>query len=185
MFKINHGVNMRIQIIGHSGSGKSTLAKEIANEFSLPILYLDTVKYYGDFKERSKDEQVQIVSSFLNEHQDWVIDGSYLSLCKERFSLCDVIIYLNYNRFYCYRMCKKRIKSGKRRESFPCPDRLDKEFKQWILFKGRTRKRKKQLMDTFNHANGKHYYFKNRRKLEKSREELFHFIKGLTRYEKE
>ncbi len=35
----------KIQIIGFAGSGKSTLASKLAERFSLPVLYLDTVSW--------------------------------------------------------------------------------------------------------------------------------------------
>lgn len=174
---------MRIQIIGHSGSGKSTLAKEIAEQFSLPIIYLDNVKYYGDFKERSLEEQQKIVQTFLKENNQWVIDGNYKDVCIERFSLAEIIIYLDYPRFYCYSMCKNRAKKGIKRESFPCLDRFNWEFKKWILFKGRTRKRKKMLKGLFYLCKGKHFYYKNRKELEKDRERLLKTIAGLQKDE--
>ena len=45
---------MKIAIIGYSGSGKSTLAKKISEKYNYPLLYLDTVNFEANWKERNK-----------------------------------------------------------------------------------------------------------------------------------
>ena len=68
----------KIQIIGFSGSGKSTLAGILAERLSLPVLYLDTVYWLPGWKERSREEQSEILGKFLADHpHGWVIDGNY------------------------------------------------------------------------------------------------------------
>ena len=69
--------NLKIQIIGYSGSGKSTLAKKLGIHFDIPYLHLDNVQFYGDWEERSKEEQNKIVDEFLENNDSWVIDGNY------------------------------------------------------------------------------------------------------------
>ena len=112
---------MKIQIIGYSGSGKSTLAKTLANHYNLPLLYLDAVNFYDNWQERTFEEKNAIVEKFLNDNPDgWVIDGNYSNIGKRRFEESDITIFLNYNRFYCYKMAKQRFKENqnKKRESF-------------------------------------------------------------------
>ena len=154
---------MRIQIMGYSGSGKSTLAIKLANHFGLTCLHLDNVQFYGDWQERDKKEQQEIVQRFLEEHEDWVIDGNYLDLAPERFSSSDITIFLAYNRFYCYRKCLDRYRKnrGQARLSCPCIEKFDSEFRRWLLFKGRTKARTKKLLDKFNQCPGSKYIFKN------------------------
>jgi len=160
---------MRIQIMGYSGSGKSTLAIKLANHFGLKCLHLDNVQFYGDWQERDKQEQQNIVKRFLDEHEDWVIDGNYLDIAPERFSLSDITIFLGYNRFYCYRMCLARYHKnrGQARLSCPCIEKFDSEFRQWLLIKGRTKARRIKLFERFNQCPGTKYYFKNVRELRK------------------
>ena len=45
---------MRIAIIGYSGSGKSTLAAFLGSRFGIPVLYLDTVQFEANWKERKR-----------------------------------------------------------------------------------------------------------------------------------
>ena len=165
---------MKIQIIGYSGSGKSTLAKKLSEFYNIPRLYLDTLKYYGNWEERSREDIRKDLQFFLDNNDSWIIDGNYSSVCPSRFEESDITIYLNYNRFFCYRMCKKRYKMYKDvpRESCNCKEKLDKQFKRWILWEGRTNKVKKKHLDNLNKTKGQKLIFKNRRELNKWLEEI-------------
>ena len=72
---------MKIQIIGYSGSGKSTLARELGKIYNIPVLHLDSTKFYGDWQERTVEEQTKIVQKFMDENDSWIIDGSYGKIC--------------------------------------------------------------------------------------------------------
>ena len=72
---------MRIQIIGYSGSGKSTLARRLGELYGLPVLHLDAVQFYGNWNERSLEEQNALVQKFLEKNEGWVIDGNYARVC--------------------------------------------------------------------------------------------------------
>lgn len=165
---------MKIQIIGYSGSGKSFLAKKLSNHYNIPCLHLDNIQFFGNWEERSLEEQNRIVDKFLSENDNWVIDGNYSKVSPIRFEISDITIFLNYNRFYCYKMCKKRYKEYKDRprESCPCPEKLNKEFKTWILFGGRTKKRKQRHFNNLNKTSGKKLIFKNLKELNKWLESL-------------
>lgn len=158
---------MKIQIIGYSGSGKSTLAKILGEYYNLPILYLDNVHFYGNWQERSVEEQNEIVQEFLRANDSWVIDGNYQSVAPERFTLCDTIIFLDYNRLFCYRSAKKRYKEfkGRKRESCQCVEKFDSEFRRWILKKGRTKKQRDKHERHMNLCLHEKLRFKNRRAL--------------------
>lgn len=159
---------MKIQIIGYSGSGKSTLAKTLANHYNLPYLYLDTVKFHGQWSERTTEEQIEIVRDFLNKNQDgWVIDGNYSNIASDRFEICDKLIFLNYNRIFCFLEAYKRYRKYKNkiRESFSCTEKFDGEFMWWLIYEGRTRKRKKMHQANLNKCNGEKFIFKTRKQL--------------------
>lgn len=160
---------MKIQIIGYSGSGKSTLAKILGEHLNIKYLHLDNTHFYGDWKERSVEEQTQIVDKFLNENDDWVIDGNYSKVSPKRFYESDITIFLNFNRFYCYKMAKRRYKEykGKTRESIPCEEKFDSKFKKWILFLGRTKDRRKKHLENLNKTSKEKLIFKNRKALYK------------------
>jgi len=158
---------MKIQIIGYSGAGKSTLAKALGEIYNVPVLHLDNVQFYGDWQEKSKQEQNEIVNKFLDENDGWVIDGNYTEVAPRRFEISDITIYLNFNRFFCYRSCKRRYKQHRfiPRESCPCPDKFDKSFRRWILIDGRTKKRKQKNMNNLNKTKGEKLIFTNRKQV--------------------
>ncbi len=165
---------MRIQIIGYSGSGKSTLAKKLSEIYQIPVLHLDNVHFYGNWEERSKEEQNQIVDDFLEKNNSWVIDGNYSAISPQRFEIADMIIFLNFNRFICYKSAKNRYKKykGTARESCPCEEKFDFAFKKWILWEGRTRERKKKHLKNLSHCHGQKYIFKNRKQVNQFLEQL-------------
>ena len=53
------------------------------------------------------------------------------------------------------------------RESCPCKEKFDSEFKKWILLTGRTKKRRSKHIENLNKTNGEKLIFKNRKQLEK------------------
>lgn len=160
---------MRILIIGYSGSGKSTLAKKLGEIYNINVLHLDNAAFNEDFTNKKDEEITKIVQEFLDSNDSWVIDGNYTRICKERFEIADKIIYLNFNRVFCYFSALNRyIKNrGKIRDSFPCKERFGLEFQWWILYKGRTKDKRKRHMFNLNRVNGEKIIFKNRRQVNK------------------
>lgn len=161
---------MKICIIGYSGAGKSTLADILGKKYSLPVLHMDATFWYGDWQCRTREEQTQIVENFLNDNPDgWIIDGNYAKICLERFSQCDAVYFLNYNRLVCLKQAIKRYKKYKGcvRPDCPCLEKLDAEFIFWLLIKDRTRKRRQIFKRLLSLSAGQKYIFKNRSQLEK------------------
>lgn len=165
---------MKIEVIGYSGSGKSTLAKKLGELYGIPVLHMDNTKFYGNWEERTEEEQTAMVQKFLDENESWVIDGNYTKICTQRFEQTDMTIYLNFNRFSCYFAALKRAKKHKHvhRESCPCNDKFDLSFQKWILFGSRTKERRKKHMDNLNRTKGKKVILKNRKQVNKFLEEL-------------
>lgn len=159
---------MKICVIGYSGAGKSTLAKILGEKFNLPVLHLDATFWYGDWQNRTREQQSEIVGDFMLKNSDgWIIDGNYLRICPQRFTECGVMCFLNYNRFVCFKQARNRYKKfkGKARGDCPCAEKFDLEFALWILFKGRTIKHKKNFKSLLANCRGKTFVFKNRRAL--------------------
>lgn len=138
---------MKIAILGYSGSGKSTLAGQLARYYGVPVLYLDTVQFLPGWKERSPEEGRAAVAAFLRDSDAWVIDGNYGKFMKEeRLRQADRILILLFPRALClYRVLKRYFRCrGKTRASMAegCPEKIDAEFVRWVLYEGRTRKRR-------------------------------------------
>lgn len=160
---------MRILIIGYSGSGKSTLAKKLGKIYNINVLHLDNAAFNEDFTQRNDEEMTHIVQEFLDSNDSWVIDGNYTRICKDRFEIADKIIYLNFNRIFCYFSALNRYieNRGKIRDSFPCKERFGLEFQWWILYKGRTKDKRKRHMFNLIRVNGEKIIFKNRQQVNK------------------
>ena len=75
---------MKIAILGLSGSGKSTLAKQLGSFYHAPVLHLDAVHFLPGWVERVPGEEEQLVTSFLDAHSSWVMDGNYTKTCYAR-----------------------------------------------------------------------------------------------------
>ena len=161
---------MKIGVMGYSGAGKSTLADLLGENYSLPVLHLDATFWFGDWQHRTREEQSAIVRKFMADNADgWVIDGNYQKICLERFSECDTVYFLNYNRLFCLTQAIKRYKKykGCTRPDCPCPEKFDLEFLCWILFKCRTRKRRRNYKEILAMSQGNKFIFKKRKQLKK------------------
>lgn len=134
-------------MIGYSGSGKSTLAQWLSKTLGCPVMHLDQVQFQPGWKERETEEARKMVRKFMNQN-DWIIDGNYSKFYYERrMKDADLIIFMNFSRFSCMARALKRLwrYRGKVRESAApgCVEKMDAEFIKWILWDGRTKKRKR------------------------------------------
>lgn len=133
---------MKVALIGYSGSGKSTLAKIISERYSLPLQHLDKVHWLPGWEEREFEDEYRIAKEFLDNNDSWVIDGNYTRLERNRrLEEADWIIFMNFNRFDCLCRILKRHKTYKKvqRDSITegCPERLNLDYLEWAIFKGR------------------------------------------------
>lgn len=159
---------MKIVITGFSGAGKSTLAKNLGKHYNIPVLHLDAYHFKENWQERDKTEFEQIVQDFMKNNESWIIDGNYRRIATNRFEACDQLFLLYYNRFFCLKSVIKRYKhyKGKTRPDIAdgCEEKIDREFLFWVLCKGRTKQRRKQLINRAkSHKCG--LIFKNRKQL--------------------
>lgn len=162
-------MHMKIQIIGYSGSGKSTLARKLGEIAHLPVLHLDSTHFYGDWQERTAEEQTEIVRAFLDANDGWVIDGNYTSVATERFAMTDVTIFLDFGRWRCFWAAYRRSVKyrNKRRPDLPCSEKFDRSFRRWILIDSRTKAFRQKILGNLNATPGEKVVLKNRRQVER------------------
>lgn len=163
---------MKIAIIGFSGSGKSTLAQTLGDHYHADVLHLDSVHFLPDWVERSKDEEKAIVEDFLNSHDSWIIDGTYTNLSfSRRMEEADQIIMMLFNRFDCLGRVTKRYRKfrNSRRPDMAegCDEKLDLEFVCWVLWKGRSKAKRKKYKELKEKYPGKAVILKNQKQLDK------------------
>lgn len=137
---------MKIAVIGYSGSGKSTLAAALGKQLSIPVLHLDAINFEAGWVERNQEEAKALIADFL-QHESWIIDGNYGELYfNERLTDADRIILFQFSRVRCLIRVLRRYQmyKGQTRPDLAenCPEKIDAEFLFWVLFKGRSRRRR-------------------------------------------
>ena len=160
---------MKIQIIGYSGSGKSTLARQLGEIAGIPVLHLDSTHFYGDWQERTAEEQAAIVREFISANDSWVMDGNYTSVATERFAMTDVTIFLDFNRWFCFFSAYRRSRKYRNvaRPDLGMPEKFDRSFRRWVLIDGRTKERRQKHLANLNATSGQKVVLKNRRQVRK------------------
>ncbi|QQO08574.1 hypothetical protein [Breznakiella homolactica] len=162
---------MKIAILGFSGSGKSTLAKHLGLSLGIPVLYLDTVQFGPGWAERDRTKALGIVAGFMLG-DSWIIEGNYVSFFQnERLEQADFIIYLDFSRLACLRRAVRRFFQyrNKTRESMAagCREKFDPEFAWWILYKGRTPKKRAYYAKVLEKYKDKAIVIRNQKQLDR------------------
>lgn len=87
---------MKLLIFGNSSSGKSTLAKQYAHNYKLAHLDLDNLAWLSSVppKRAPVQDSAKEISSFISQHESWVIEGCYTDLI-ELIKSAEEVIFLN------------------------------------------------------------------------------------------
>lgn len=178
-FKVELPNRPKIAVIGHSGSGKSTLAVFLSNQYSVPLLHIDSIHFLPGWVERETEDELVLMRAFLDENEErgWVIDGNYRKLEHERrMDEADLIIYMNFNRWVCFwrawRRSRKYKNSTRPDIAEGCNEKFDKEFRMWILHDGRTRQKLARYAALVEEHGEKSVEIRNDRELERLKEML-------------
>lgn len=160
----------KVIVIGCPGSGKSTFARSLHEKTGLPLFYLDMLKWNADKTTVSKEVFLHRLNNVLSENE-WIIDGNYASTMELRLSVCDTVIFLDYDLEVCLSGIKER--QGKARPDMPWVETEDdKEFIEFIR-NYNTQSRPKVIELLNNKYNNKNIY------IFKCRDEAQHFIDNL------
>lgn len=167
---------MKIAVIGYAGSGKSTLTRTLGERYGIPVLHFDTVQFTPGWQERDREEAHRMVHDFM-ENPEWVIDGTYSKFEYERrMEEADQIIFLDFSRFSCFFRAWKRYFSfrGKQRPDMAdgCNEKMDLEFIWWLLWEGRTRKKREKFQHVLNAYPEKTVVLKNQKETDRFLEKI-------------
>lgn len=163
---------MKIAVLGYSGSGKSTLARQLGELYGVPVLHLDRVMFLPGWQERPKDEQLAIVQDFMDSNDGWVIDGNYSNLLQERrLEEADEVVFLLFNRFSALSRVAKRYRTyrGRSRPDMAegCSEKLDAAFIRWVLWEGRSAKKRAGFERKRKLCGAKGVVLKNQRQIDR------------------
>ena len=163
---------MKIAVLGYSGSGKSTLARELGALYGVPVLHLDTVQFLPGWEIRPQEEQLSIVQRFMDENEGWVIDGNYSNLLQpRRLEEADEVVFLLFNRVSSlWRVTRRyrRYRGGSRPDMAEgCREKLDAAFICWVLWEGRTKKKRDGFERKRKACGAKSVVLKNQRQIDR------------------
>jgi adenylate kinase family enzyme len=84
-------------LVGNSSAGKSTLAARLARGGDLPHLDLDTLAWEpgGPPRRRPVGDSAREITSFMDAHDGWVIEGCYADLLAVSVPRCTRLVFLN------------------------------------------------------------------------------------------
>lgn len=138
---------MKIMIIGQSGAGKSTLARSLQVTTGSPLLALDRLWLATDYGKAAKQWLLKEQEKFMVENKEWIIEGNYLSIAKDRIKQADLILLLRLPRHIAmYRVIKRKLDKSTRPdvpEEFI--EKFDKEYWDFLLFVWRFKKEREPL----------------------------------------
>lgn len=124
---------VKIVIFGNSGSGKSTLAKALADHHNAAHLDLDTIAWRADqptVRAAFADSQADLLA-FIENNEDWIIEGCYADLLREAANYCTEIIFLNPGVEACVANCQARPWEP---HKYPTPHAQDENLKMLIAW---------------------------------------------------
>jgi adenylate kinase family enzyme len=100
----------KVVVFGNSGSGKSTLAKDYSQKYGLTHLDLDALAWReSDPPTRLPlDESAAEVQRFLDNNDNWVIEGCYSDLLGLAINKAGEVIFLNPGEETCISNCRAR-----------------------------------------------------------------------------
>ncbi|MPY23088.1 AAA family ATPase [Shewanella sp. YLB-07] len=106
-------MDRRVLIFGNSGSGKSTLAKRLASSDGLAHLDLDSLAWqpYEPPKPPQRmplNESEHSLMTFIQDNQNWVIEGCYTDLLQLLVGNVTELIFMNLPVDLCIENAKQR-----------------------------------------------------------------------------
>lgn len=73
----------KIIISGTSCTGKTTLGRQLSEQLSLPQIDLDDLHFLPNWVAKDSADFIQDVNSAIEQHDEWIISGSYQSKLKD------------------------------------------------------------------------------------------------------
>lgn len=121
----------KIIVIGCPGAGKSTFSRKLKQKTGLPLYHLDMIWHKPD-KTTISREEFDIELEKIIGKDEWIIDGNYGRTLEMRLKVCDTVFIFDLPTEICLEGAISRV--GRKREDMPwIEEKLDEEFKDWIL----------------------------------------------------
>jgi adenylate kinase family enzyme len=123
----------KVIIFGNSGSGKSTLAAKLSKK-GLAHLDLDVLAWLpaSPPERRSIDEANYKIQTFIQEAQEWVVEGCYSDLLELVKPFANEAIFMNLPAKLCIENASKRPWEPHKYESKEAQDQNLAMLLDWI-----------------------------------------------------
>ncbi|MGB5833682.1 MAG: hypothetical protein WBG92_17050, partial [Thiohalocapsa sp.] len=106
-------------LLGNAGAGKSTMARHLIGNQDIPSLSLDEIAWTEGTQRRPLEESLEKLAQFLDENDQWVIEGCYSDLVEAALPRCTELRFLNPGIDVCVAHCRRRPWEPAK---FPSPD---------------------------------------------------------------
>ena len=127
----------RVAVFGTSGAGKSTFSMRLADRLGLRYVSLDRdMRWLPGWRVRDRDAQRRLHDEFAAS-ENWVIDGTSVSLMDTRLARADVAVWMRLPRHVAlwgvYARVIRRYGQVRPEMAEGCPEQLpDREFLSYI-----------------------------------------------------
>lgn len=125
----------RALVIGCSGAGKSTFARRLGTASGIPVIHLDQLFWYPDWKMAPAQVYRERLDAALGGER-WILDGSNPSTLAHRLRFADTVFWLDLARWRCLGRVARRVMStyGRVRPDMAagCPERFDADFLRYV-----------------------------------------------------
>jgi len=109
---------MRVILLGNAGSGKSTMARSLIGSANIPRLSLDEIAWGAQAQRLPLSESLSLLRRFLENNEQWVIEGCYSNLVEAALPHCTELRFLTPGIEACVSHCRMRPWEP---EKFPTP----------------------------------------------------------------
>ena len=106
----------KIMVVGACGAGKSRLSKRIALLTGYPVYHLDAEALQPGYAILPHNEFVARQNEIISGKQ-WIIEGNYKRTIELRYTVADLVIFLDVWRFT--RLISIARRQGTKRSDFP------------------------------------------------------------------
>ncbi len=124
----------KIMVIGCPGSGKSTFSRALSKKQGCKVLHLDYIYHIDNFTQITRTEFKDMVQSFAQNNEQFIIDGNYGATLEWRMQFCDTVILLDFPTDICVKNVLSRMDEEKRDDMAPGFDTsiMDDDFLDFV-----------------------------------------------------
>lgn len=123
---------MRIILLGNAGAGKSTMAWHLICNSAIRRLSLDEIAWNEGTERKPLDESIRELHRFLENNDQWIIEGCYSDLVEAALPFCTELRFLNPGVEVCVEHCKRRPWEPEKFSSLEAQQKMLEQLVHWV-----------------------------------------------------